>query len=133
MILDWNNAVGGHHRPSQIDFYGIRLLVLDPEVDAERFAAAYANETPGSVNWGRREKADRERVIHDVRHALRSLTKPPKPEEPTGLGAVVEDEDGTAWHRTRAGRWITEEDDVLASGDWSHVRAVKVLSEGVPS
>ena len=69
--------------------------------------------------------------------ALREFANPtpPKPDEPTGDGAVVEDASGYRWvriagnavgsppwrHRGHTARW------------WEHVTAVRVLSEGVQS
>jgi hypothetical protein len=63
--------------------------------------------------------------------ALRSLLEPPKPLEPTGLGAVVEDADGADWHRTAEGRWIAGDGLRCRAGGWGHIAAVKVLSDGV--
>ena len=69
-----------------------------------------------------------------VRNALREFANPrdPKPpEEPLGLGAVVEDADGR--------RWVRADDDDpewrRADGDgrwryWSQVNAVRILSDG---
>ena len=64
---------------------------------------------------------------------------PPKPAEPTGLGAVVEDAAGDQWVRAgfdHGGRLL--DNWRLASGDgvgnwqpWSRIDAVRVLSEGV--
>jgi hypothetical protein len=61
--------------------------------------------------------------------------KPPKPEEPTGLGAVVEDADGRRYIRTAdtdcKKPWSYANN--YSDHDWRDVRAVRVLSEGVPS
>lgn len=62
--------------------------------------------------------------------ALDAFIAPPKPDEPTGLGAVVEDTNGEVWIRAARiahgwhrpmGTWCT----------YSEIAAVKVLSEGV--
>lgn len=70
-----------------------------------------------------------------IADALREFAnpKPPKPEEPTGLGAVVEDTEGEQWVRFRAatGWWWR---DVLGKNcRYADLPAVRVLSEGVPS
>jgi hypothetical protein len=63
--------------------------------------------------------------------ALREFAdlKPPKPEEPTGLGAVVQDAGGRKWtntHRIRA--WYHSD---LGPYVYADIDAVRVLSEGV--
>lgn len=66
--------------------------------------------------------------------ALRSLTRPPKPAEPKGLGAVVEDAKGGRWTNTgqdMPNRWACATD--FEWGDYADIDAVKVLSEGVQS
>jgi hypothetical protein len=69
-----------------------------------------------------------------------AVPKPPKPEEPTGLGAVVEDDRGVRWVRTEPKNGMTNpwqatlhvaEPDEVRSLRWAEVVAVKVLSEGV--
>lgn len=67
--------------------------------------------------------------------ALRSLIEPPKPPEPMGLGAVVEDGAGRQWVRTErdAGERVWEK-PWLYNGlrkHWQIVDAVRILSEGV--
>lgn len=70
----------------------------------------------------------------NLQAALRSLVSPPRPDEPTGLGAVVEDEDGRLWVRTftdgRCAGWRTA-DFAGRYRQWESVAAVKVLSVGV--
>lgn len=93
------------------------LVVLDPESpdDVDRLADALTEHCG--------EQA-----------ALRSLLLPPKPEEPQGLGAVVEDADGDLWIRT-----TTDPEEHCGKPwqcgpvhkHWQIVTAVKVLSEGV--
>jgi hypothetical protein len=59
--------------------------------------------------------------------------KPPKPDEPTGLGAVVEDAEGDLWVRCDAedhGSWRRANDDALWR-DYLSIDAVRVLSEGI--
>lgn len=57
----------------------------------------------------------------------------PKPDEPTGLGAVVEDVEGQFWVRDQRGWWIGGEQSIgrRSTPHWHVVNAVKVLSEGV--
>ena len=65
--------------------------------------------------------------------ALREFANPtpPKPEEPTGLGAVVEDGQGLKW--VRLGQDLADwySDDLVAWRQWGDISAVRVLSEGV--
>jgi len=62
-------------------------------------------------------------------------TKPPKPAEPKGLGAVVEGAGGVLW--VRAGKSYTDPNwRVCGGSEWiryADIPAVRVLSEGVPS
>ena len=108
------------------------LVVVDPEdrEQVERLAAAIV--TPEG-----RIEPSMERFVDRIADALRSLLAPPKPDEPTGLGAVVEDADGTLW--TRFSRPVGCDD----GAHWAHetatqgnrayadITAVRVLSEGV--
>lgn len=68
-----------------------------------------------------------------VRNALREFCAPPKPEQPTGLGAVIEDVHGCTWvlytHPDNTAPWT----DGSTSVEWSEIAAVKVRSEGVPA
>ena len=70
--------------------------------------------------------------------ALREFANPtpPKPDEPTGLGAVVEDEGGDRWVKfadsEADGRnWAGGNGD--HNRNWSEINVVEVLSEGVSS
>lgn len=61
---------------------------------------------------------------------------PPKPEEPLGLGAVVEDAKGKRWVRGRDSNchWYPEtgfDRTVGPWAPWAEIAAVKVLSPGV--
>lgn len=115
------------------------LAVIDPEDRDEvehfldrYFTAYYASRTVCQP------KPD-ERHVDALQVAFREYAdpKPSKPEEPTGLGAVVEDSKGRLWLRvTTPGHsyaWrpegnATDYDDVRY---WNGVDAVRVLSEGV--
>ena len=103
------------------------LVAIDPE-DREQVERLYKTfVTTAAVN-----RADA------LQAALREFANPtpPKPEEPTGLGAVVEDAEGERWvwlaqgaegaHWHRVG---TPE----KRANWHQITAVRVLSEGVPS
>lgn len=65
--------------------------------------------------------------------ALRALITPPKPPEPQGLGAMVQDADGHLWHCVSR---VPEDDPTWycdtsrARSAWECIAAVKVLSEG---
>lgn len=69
----------------------------------------------------------------DMADALREFANPapPKPDEPTGLGAVVEDEDGTPWVRCEnvdlEPHWYARN----KKRDYADIAVVRVLSEGV--
>jgi hypothetical protein len=71
---------------------------------------------------------------------IETQTKPPKPEEPTGLGAVVEDGRGVRWVRAESAKGMTNpwqatlhvaEPDHVRQLAYAEVDAVRVLSEGV--
>jgi hypothetical protein len=71
-----------------------------------------------------------------LRDALRKFAnpKPPKPEEPTGLGAVAEAEDGKRWCRDFPGQpglsaWYCR--SLGARRTWQEIDVTKVLSPGV--
>ena len=79
-------------------------------------------------------------TVDIMQAALREYAnpKPPKPDEPQGLGAVVEDEDGVLW--VRAGKKLQTPDHWRATsgenlvGWWTtydRIAAVRVLSPGV--
>lgn len=108
------------------------LVVIDPE-DREQVEALI-------LAWAKEEPATR---IDDLavgvtraQAALRSLIADPKPAEPMGLGAVVEDADGNLWvlavTRKGYGRWRQSDGDGRGRfRSWGHITAVRVLSEGV--
>jgi hypothetical protein len=111
-----------------------RLLVIDPESgeQIERLLLAYwENVTEPFV-------LSVEQKVAGLQSALRAMLeppKPPKPDEPIGLGAVVVDGDGRRW------TWAGEQ-DINDDRHWrqetSHlgrtydrINAVEVLSSGV--
>jgi len=108
------------------------LAVIDPEdrEQVERLSRYIAAAECG----------DGMAPLDAVQAALREFAdpKPPKPAEPTGLGAVVECSDGRVFvvdHvYLRTPRWygpIRPGEDAYGRPAWSDIPAVKVLSEGV--
>lgn len=87
---DWSDLSGEPHSTDR------PLVIIDPEdreqVDrlADLFRAAY-RDTPDECD----------KTWHAMQAALREFAapKPPKPEEPTDLGAVVRDDEGDLWQR----------------------------------
>lgn len=107
------------------------LIVIDPD-DEDRVDVLI------DILWGDRDPSNRPATWR-IQERLREFAepKPPKPDEPTGLGAVVKDEAGGVWVKWstlhRANRnWKLHN---AGGGDyrtWDDLpRAVKVLSEGV--
>lgn len=105
------------------------LLVLDPDDEDQMRGLAHAI-------WADRTlvRTDFDQVAAAVR-AMLPKPLPTKPEEPTGLGAVVEFYvDGERWVRfeARSGSWWRNKAGV--DQRWSHFPdTVTVLSEGVES
>lgn len=134
--IHWHHASGGYDRIDGSPAYR-RMVVIDP-MDASQVARLADLIRDGrdysagrGLSWGRA-----------TTEALREFANPtpPKPEEPIGLGAVVEDFEGVK--HVRAG--ITHDGAMedcwrQVSGSnigywsrWGHINAVRVLSEGVP-
>jgi len=101
------------------------------------FAGAPFNGTPAQVIENLRDGGSiaREWIIGQIE----AQTKPPKPAEPTGLGAVVEDADGMRWVQARAEEYPWRPSVAVEIGagplykPWDQIDAVRVLSEGVPA
>lgn len=98
-------------------------------------AAEIAKDSAG----GRASVADDMCYLADQIEAVAN-PRPPKPEEPTGLGAVVEDADGTLWFRmslenqTWPGEvWQEQYGEADRWSKWASIAVVRVLSEGVQS
>ena len=116
---------GGTIFVGELDGDARPLVVVDPEdrEQVERLVRAFWDNGNDDCDDPRAMQA-----------ALRSLIEPPKPPEPTGLGAVVEDADGKRYIRCDAGpgRWHCPDDDTGASDDfYANISAVRVLSVGV--
>lgn len=75
------------------------------------------------------------RAVDEVQAALRRIVAPPKPEQPTGLGAVVEDDRGDRWvfiadaTRAHVRCWRQASDEIWR--DYADINAVRILSPGV--
>ena len=95
------------------------LVVVDPE-DREAVERLWNLFRNNEIPNGREAIAD----------ALREFAnpKPPRPEEPTGLGAVVEDVWGHRFVRVGARAWRNVNEDSFCI--WLHIDVVRVLSEG---
>jgi hypothetical protein len=105
------------------------LVVIDPEQVAGRHGASYIARLL--------READENNDIPTFSALADAFDpKPPKPDEPTGLGAVVEavydnrfvriDRGSKAWRRVG-------DIDPSATCSWGDIEAVRVLSEGVPA
>lgn len=111
----WKDKLKGDEKP---------VLVIDssdPEVVCDLTAAFWRFQGPGN--------SDQEAMLK----ALRSLENPrPKITEPTGLGAVVEDEDGQIWVRieNHSRPWYPPSGGELDMETWARIAVVKVLSQG---
>lgn len=129
-------AASGYRDTNQGFDAARRLVVLDPESDddVQRLMSLYVTRAaehgaliPALVTQANKREAA-------MRAALRELANPtpPKPDEPTGLGAVVEDGDGGKWVRTPSGAWHGPGKNFAAKWDYLPDGAiVRVLSEGV--
>lgn len=101
------------------------LLIIDPE-DRENLNAIVRAVWPGSgsASAGRLKDVLRSRLA-------------PRPEEPTGLGAVVEDSDGSLWINWRDPRsvgvherpWVLVHDS-HTSREWEDITVVREHSPG---
>jgi hypothetical protein len=128
------NAYSGESEPIEAH----PLIVIDPRSmtwdgripTAEEFTAWAEAIGAGEFETG----------ILRVADALRDLPAPinptpAKPEEPTGLGAVVEDAEGERWVRkgnsSHGEDWTRQIGDAWTGGSWDRIAAVRVLSEGV--
>lgn len=121
---------------SHSDLTSVRpLVVIDPE-DREQVTRLWIEFAKDLLAHSGDEEWD---GISAMQRALREFAdpKPPKPEEPLGLGAVVEDSAGVHWVSAQ------REDDTdpcwygllpdegMTVAHYSDIDAVTVLSEGV--
>lgn len=128
--LMFNNGAGYQHKVRHLAGNARPLVVIDPEdrEQVERLYRTYASIEPNGQMRG----------SDFMQAALREFAnpKPPKPEEPQGQGAVVEDEDGARWlRRIEGGRnpWMFYDKAAKSTTarDWPEITAVRVLSPGV--
>lgn len=117
------------------------LVVLDPDECADpsilAIACAAGAEALRQTNPGRK-LLDAEALAW-LADQIEQQTKPAKPAEPTGLGAVVEDSRGELWVRgcecdpgdDEADWWPRHRLWTDKPQGWSDIDAVRVLSEGV--
>ena len=104
------------------------LVVIDPEdrEQVERLMSTFHAQY--NMPWS----SDSDAMHADrMQAALREFATPtPKPEEPKGWGAVVEDDTGAMWtlYAPEAGAWINYREGKRL---WSGIDAVRVVSEGV--
>lgn len=107
------------------------LVLIDPEDDkqVERLASAFCHARWDHTGGG--DECD-PLTFSSMATALREYAQP-KPEEPTGLGAVVEDADGDRWVLYTNPRNDAPWCNGSASVDYDDIAAVRVLSEGVTS
>lgn len=139
MSKQWYLCGGGVREDSKCGLCD-PVVVIDPEdrKAVERLGDLFADE--------RDKNGGQSRLVvggwaDAMQAALREFAnpKPPKPEEPAGLGAVVEDLDGRRWvrdlqHNLSPNQWLWSTDEGVASRKgYADIDVVKVLSEGVPS
>jgi hypothetical protein len=105
------------------------LVVIDPEdhEQVERLLRTYYAEPTGIIPPGQ---------VDALQTALRSLVADPKPDEPQGLGAVVEDAEGKRYVRYTQDNLAPWRAESPRSADrpfryYKDLTAVYVLSEGV--
>jgi len=71
------------------------------------------------------------RTIADAIEATFAEPTPPKPEEPNGLGAVVEAINDNHFVRVGSAGWVHVDDCAGEPCDWRDIAVIRVLSEGV--
>ncbi len=105
------------------------LVVIDPE-DREQVGRVLAHYWHSDDPYS---ESNYPQYLTDLQAALRSLVEPPRPPEPTGLGAVVEDERGERWvRRDESCRpvWVNATGASFPVA-YTSIKAVRILSEGV--
>jgi hypothetical protein len=120
--LMFTNQHGYQHPARYLSSDARPLVVIDPESedDVRRLCEAYRS-------------VDHSIGTMPMQAALREFANPtpPKPPEPTGLGAVVEDAEGVRWVRYEptgsTAPWVGN----CVSVEWDDVPAVRILSDGV--
>ena len=116
-------------------------------IDTDQIPVAKGELTPTWLrNLARQLRGDDSNISTSLENVLTFLADEidrqvgTKPDEPTGLGAVVEDADGVLWVRIythgACNDWRTTNDEpggeeTDARRVWSDITAVRVLSEGI--
>ena len=125
LVHPWTSAVSiqGTRMHACEDVTDVRrLVVLD--LDAHMYDASLWQHFADKVRFDYPSVADQ----------IEAQTRPPKPPEPTGLGAVVKDREGHMWVRCPVEGDVTQGEWVCAHSTarmFSALDAVEVLSEGV--
>lgn len=135
--LVWMNVFGGLYPIDGLIEDARPLVVIDPGEadDTDRIDVDRLDDLLWALEYDHDQSYMERYTI--VVAALREFVNPtpPKPDEPTGLGAVVEDARGALWvrwstghregrnwkHHTRSGEYLS----------WGYIDVVRVLSEGV--
>lgn len=126
--LVWRYGVADSWMPLTAD--ARPLVVVDPEdrEQVERLTRIFMDDHDSGDETA------------DMQAALREFANPtpPKPDEPMGLGAVVEDAEGTRWVSWRSGLnyhhsrpWQRLEMDTDEWRDYEEIPVASVLFEGV--
>ena len=112
------------------------LVVIDPESveDKARLCTPRLREQMEAVLRRSIDDAEWTGIGFAIRAALREFANPtPRIEEPTGLGAVVEDTEGVRWVRIDdpPSTWAASMSNGDRCSDYAAITVVRVLSEGV--
>lgn len=137
----WHGQSGGwnHLTDALVDFHPLVVIDAEDREQVERLGRDF-HESDHIAPWHDLHGETRSQICDAMQAALRSLLAPEKPDEPQGLGAVVEDSTGRRWVRVAIGGvgWIEcNAMTVLDAGkdigrSYKRIDAVRVLSEGVP-
>jgi hypothetical protein len=108
------------------------LAVIDPDSPADQRRLLGILRSSGAF----RGVVSQDIALDCIGDALREFANPtpPKPDEPTGLGAVVEDAEGLIWIRGGANHQCGGDWHLLGATDYcayAEIAAVEVLSDGV--
>lgn len=124
------------------------LLIIDPAGtmvgydpdDAMHYLPAWfriaADKSDARDRAEGREPAGHGEILRNLASQIEAQIRPAKPDEPTGLGAVVEDADGNLFVRFRPdggpAKWaLATTQPVEIAHVWSAIDVARVLSEGV--
>lgn len=70
-------------------------------------------------------------ILRNLADQIEAQTRPPKPDEPMGLGTVVEDAEGHRWVRLHSGDGVPWCGGLNKHREYAAIDAVRVLSVGV--